>query len=291
MEALFQRLRARATETADELELRQRNAALELARQNDYDQVVTNETGQVEQTAAKIDRIIAEEHAATRPAASASDAGPPDARPPQSPSELARAMTDQTAFDLETEPDAAAADGATSAQPSDGVAVRHVEVAIDAAGGGGARRYTYAVPPSLADLEAGEAVLVEFGRRQALGIILGDAPPPEGIVAKPIVGRVRADGPLLPPLALALAGWIAGPLPRAAGPGPPGDAPAGHARAARARRRAHGRRRQCRGLTPSRARPPRPARTRPAADPRPRRRRGPTGARPPAPRRSPTAGS
>ena len=87
--------------------------------------------------------------------------------------------------------------------------VRHVEVAIDAAGGGGARRYTYAVPPELADLEAGEAVLVEFGRRQALGIILGDAPPPAGIVAKPIAGRVRADGPLLPPLALGLAGWIA----------------------------------------------------------------------------------
>ena len=87
--------------------------------------------------------------------------------------------------------------------------VRHVEVAIDAAGGGGARRYTYAVPPLLADLVAGEAVLVEFGRRQALGIILGDAPPPDGIVAKPIAGRVRADGPLLPPLALALAGWIA----------------------------------------------------------------------------------
>jgi guanylate kinase len=62
MEALFQRLRARATETADELELRQRNAALELARQGDYDEVVTNETGQVEQTAKKIEGIIAEQH-------------------------------------------------------------------------------------------------------------------------------------------------------------------------------------------------------------------------------------
>ncbi len=62
MEALFQRLRTRATETADELEIRQRNAALELARQDDYDHVVTNETGQVEQTAAAIDAIIAEEH-------------------------------------------------------------------------------------------------------------------------------------------------------------------------------------------------------------------------------------
>jgi guanylate kinase len=58
LEDLFQRLRSRATETADELELRQRNAAIELARQEDYDYVVTNETGQVERTAARIDEII-----------------------------------------------------------------------------------------------------------------------------------------------------------------------------------------------------------------------------------------
>jgi len=108
-------------------------------------------------------------------------------------------VTDQPILELETDPPDRALDGT----------VRHVEVAIDAAGGGGSRRYTYAVPPALADLEAGEAILVEFGRRQALGVILGDAPPPEGIVAKPVAGRVRADGPLLPPLALALAGWIA----------------------------------------------------------------------------------
>jgi guanylate kinase len=62
LEALFQRLRARATESADELEIRQRNAAIELARQDDYDQVVVNETGQVERTAERIDEIIAEEH-------------------------------------------------------------------------------------------------------------------------------------------------------------------------------------------------------------------------------------
>jgi guanylate kinase len=62
MEALFGRLRARATETADELGLRQRNAAIELARQEDYDYVVTNETGQVKRTAARIDEIIADEH-------------------------------------------------------------------------------------------------------------------------------------------------------------------------------------------------------------------------------------
>ncbi|MEA2519827.1 MAG: hypothetical protein QOF49_1907, partial [Chloroflexota bacterium] len=88
-------------------------------------------------------------------------------------------------------------------------AVRHVSVAIDAAGGGGARPYTYAVPTMLADLLPGEAILVEFGRRQALGIVLGDAPAPDGVIAKPISGRVRADGPLLPPLALRLAAWIA----------------------------------------------------------------------------------
>jgi guanylate kinase len=55
-------LRARATENADELEIRQRDAAIELARQDDYDHVVVNETGQVERTAEAIDRIIADEH-------------------------------------------------------------------------------------------------------------------------------------------------------------------------------------------------------------------------------------
>jgi guanylate kinase len=62
LEDLFHRLRNRATETADELELRQRNAAIELARQEDYDYVVTNETGEVERTAERIDAIIEEEH-------------------------------------------------------------------------------------------------------------------------------------------------------------------------------------------------------------------------------------
>jgi guanylate kinase len=61
LEALFQRLRSRATETADELELRQRNAAIELARQGDYDHVVVNETDQVDRTAAEIEALIAQE--------------------------------------------------------------------------------------------------------------------------------------------------------------------------------------------------------------------------------------
>ena len=61
LETLFHRLKTRATESADELELRQRNAAIELARQDDYDYVVVNETGQVERTAERIDEIVAAE--------------------------------------------------------------------------------------------------------------------------------------------------------------------------------------------------------------------------------------
>ncbi len=62
LEELFERLRTRATETAEQLEVRQRDAAIELARQNDYDRIVANETGQVERTAERIDKIIADEH-------------------------------------------------------------------------------------------------------------------------------------------------------------------------------------------------------------------------------------
>ena len=61
LETLFARLRTRASETADQLELRQRNAAIELARQDDYDHVVVNETGQVTRTAEAIETIIADE--------------------------------------------------------------------------------------------------------------------------------------------------------------------------------------------------------------------------------------
>ncbi len=86
---------------------------------------------------------------------------------------------------------------------------RLVEVAIDAAGAAGARPYTYRVPASLADLADGEAVLVEFGRRQALGVVLGAATDAPDAATKPIADRVRADGPVLPPLTLALARWVA----------------------------------------------------------------------------------
>jgi primosomal protein N' (replication factor Y) len=89
---------------------------------------------------------------------------------------------------------------------------RLVSVAVDAAGAAGTRPYTYRVPDSLPNLAAGEAVLVEFGRRQALGIVLGEAAARdvEGVEVKPILDRVRADGPLLPELGMRLAAWIAG---------------------------------------------------------------------------------
>ena len=64
LEDLFSRLQSRATESADELDIRQRNAALELARMEDYDHVVLNETGQVARTVARVDEIIRAEKAA-----------------------------------------------------------------------------------------------------------------------------------------------------------------------------------------------------------------------------------
>jgi len=63
IDALLERLTSRATETADELRLRQRNGAAEMARQRDYDYVVVNETGQIARTAERIGEIIALEGA------------------------------------------------------------------------------------------------------------------------------------------------------------------------------------------------------------------------------------
>ncbi len=90
-------------------------------------------------------------------------------------------------------------------------------MAIDAAGRAGDRTYSYVVPFEMSDLEVGEAVLIGFGRRQALGVVLGDVQSATGGTEgepgtaglKPILARIRADGPLLPPLSLALAREIA----------------------------------------------------------------------------------
>ncbi|MGZ6340573.1 MAG: replication restart helicase PriA [Candidatus Limnocylindrales bacterium] len=81
-----------------------------------------------------------------------------------------------------------------------------VEVAVDAPGA--TRTYDYTVPSRLAPVEPGEAVLVEFGRRQALGIVLGPSTGVTGIELKALLARVHADGPLLPRLTLDFARWI-----------------------------------------------------------------------------------
>jgi primosomal protein N' (replication factor Y) len=76
---------------------------------------------------------------------------------------------------------------------------RFVEVAVDAPGVPGGRAFSYAVPAPLADIELGEAVMVEFGRRRAVGVVLAEVGPPE-METKPLLARVRSDGPLLGPL-------------------------------------------------------------------------------------------
>jgi primosomal protein N' (replication factor Y) len=82
-----------------------------------------------------------------------------------------------------------------------------VEVAVDAPGA--SKTYDYSVPERLAPVLPGEAVLVDFGRsRQALGVVLGPSVDVAGIDLKPLLARVHADGPLLPPLSLKLARWI-----------------------------------------------------------------------------------
>lgn len=107
-------------------------------------------------------------------------------------------------------PGSAAGSPGGPADPAGSAGPRLVEVAVDAPGVAGGRAWTYAAPGPLAGVEPGEAVIVEWGRRRAIGIVLGDAPAPDGIAPKPLVARVRAEGPLLPPLSLALARWIAG---------------------------------------------------------------------------------
>jgi guanylate kinase len=61
LDTLVEHLKARRTETAEQLEIRQRNAAMELARKDDYDYVVVNEEGRVDWTAEQIERIISKE--------------------------------------------------------------------------------------------------------------------------------------------------------------------------------------------------------------------------------------
>lgn len=84
----------------------------------------------------------------------------------------------------------------------------YVEVAVDAAGPAGGQTFTYHLPEALADVAVGEAVLVEYGRRRALGIVMSVGGTAPGRDTKAVAARVRSDGPLLPPLQVALAQHI-----------------------------------------------------------------------------------
>jgi primosomal protein N' (replication factor Y) (superfamily II helicase) len=84
-----------------------------------------------------------------------------------------------------------------------------VEVAIDAAGPAGGQTYTYHVPDRHRDVQPGELVLVEYGRRQAVGIVLEERKSAPDRDTKPVLARIRSGGPLLPLLQLQLARHIA----------------------------------------------------------------------------------
>ena len=73
----------------------------------------------------------------------------------------------------------------------------------------GGQTLTYSVPSVMGSIAPGEAVLVEYGRRRALGIVLGRGPDSSEREIKPILARVRSDGPLLPPLQVALCRHVA----------------------------------------------------------------------------------
>ncbi len=86
---------------------------------------------------------------------------------------------------------------------------RYLEVAVDAAGPAGGQTFTYHLSDATDEVEVGEAVLVEYGRRRAVGVVLAQAADAAGRETKPILGRVRSDGPLIPPLQIELARHIA----------------------------------------------------------------------------------
>lgn len=107
----------------------------------------------------------------------------------------------------ETAPDPGAAPDPGEASGSGAEDERTVAVAVELPGPAGLEALTYHVPPELADLVPGEAVVVGVGRRQVVGVVVGPAGPP-GRPTKPIRLRLRSEGPLLPPLTLELARWV-----------------------------------------------------------------------------------
>ena len=107
----------------------------------------------------------------------------------------------QSAFELETPEEARLLD------PEPVGSQASVEVAVDAPGA--TRTYDYSVPSRLVPIDPGEAVLVEFGPDgRPWASCSGLRPASRGIELKPLLARVHADGPLLPPLTLSFARWI-----------------------------------------------------------------------------------
>src|SRR3954454_8881472 len=99
--------------------------------------------------------------------------------------------------------------GLSAVTTTSDIPTRHVEVGVDAAGPRGGQTFTYSIPAELGDVVAGEAVLVDYGRRRALGVVMGTTLEQPEREIKPILARVRSDGPLLPPLQVELARHIA----------------------------------------------------------------------------------
>jgi primosomal protein N' (replication factor Y) len=88
-------------------------------------------------------------------------------------------------------------------------APRLVDIAVDVAGIPGGVLYTGSVPDGMADLALGEAVLVGYGRREAVGVVLAEHEGEAPATVRPVLARVRSDGPLLSRLQAQLAVHIA----------------------------------------------------------------------------------
>ena len=118
-------------------------------------------------------------------------------------------MTEPPTLQLLPEATSAEVDATAARSPVDGPdGHRLVEVAVDAPGAG-SQPFTYHLPRGLDEVEIGEAVLVDYGRRRAIGMVVGEGSDPDGRATRPVADRIRSDGPLLPPLTLALARWVA----------------------------------------------------------------------------------
>lgn len=92
-----------------------------------------------------------------------------------------------------------------------GQGARWVEVAVDVAGVPGGRCFTYHVPAGipLAGIGPGDAVLVPYGKRQVVGVVLGEGTRSVEVRTKPVLARIHADRSLLPPLQARLASFVA----------------------------------------------------------------------------------